>query len=378
MRKVLFITHDDMSGGSSKSLVDQIRFLRDNKLVDPIVITWKENSLTEYLRKKGIQSFALRFDYTSVWTRNRLFHFVKRMYYRSFYNYFAYRKLKKQLNFSELSLVVSNSSVVDFGAYLHRKQRIPHIWYLREFGDLDFNIISYIRNLPHYIDVNSDGIIAVSKAVAEHWQKRGVEKRIDVVYNGVCNASFSCEGQERGPIVNICMCGRLCPAKGQTLALKSLTLLPKNILKQIHLDFFGMGESEKDLQTFVRLNTLEKNVSFKGYSENLERELDDYEVGLTLSIAEGFGRTTVEYMMHALFVIGTNTGGTPELLQYGKYGLLIEPGAPRQLAEAIVNYCQNRNELQKRALEAPAYVKREFSISKNAKQAYLLYEKHMK
>lgn len=378
MKKILFITHDDMTGGSAKSLLSQIEYLKSSRQVDPIVITWKNNSLTSCLMKKGIQCHAVKYDFTSVWTRNELFHIIKRPYYRLFYNCIAYKTLRSKIDFSSISLIVSNSSVIDFGAYLHQRLQIPHIWYLREFGDLDFNIQPYIKNFPHYIDEKSDAIIAVSKAVAEHWKKRGIRKNIDVIYNGVSNTSFSKEKQKRGPIINICMCGRLCPAKGQALALKSLILLPKDILEQIHLDFFGKGESEKKLRVFVKSNALEKNVSFKGHSENLEHELYNYEIGLMLSNAEGFGRTTAEYMTHALFVIGANTGGTPELLQYGKYGVLIAPNEPKQLAEAITNYCQNRNELQKRALEAPTYAEREFSISKNAKRAYLLYKKYMK
>ncbi len=367
-----------MSGGSSQSLLAQIEFLMREKMIEPIVITWKENSLTEYLRKKRIRCYVVKYDFTSVWTRNWLLHFIKRPYYRLFYNSLAYRVLKKQIDFSEISLIVSNSSVIDLGAYLHRKLQIPHIWYLREFGDLDFNILSYVKNLPRYIDSNSDGIIAVSNAVAEHWTCRGINKAIEVIYNGVNSKNAPLLNSFKDSIVNICMCGRLCPAKGQLLAIKAFAYLPRNILKQIHLDFFGAGESEKKLRNFVKKMNMEDYISFKGFSFNLDDELNHYEVGLTLSKAEAFGRTTVEYMDHALFVIGANTGATPELLQNKKNGVLIESDDPKQLAKAITDYCENRDKYRENVTYSQAYAKRTFSVQNNAEHAYLFYEKYMK
>lgn len=377
MRKILFITHDDMTGGSAKSLLSQIVYLKKFRKIEPIVITWKNNSLSSYLREIGIQCYAMKFDFTSVWTRNVFFHMIKKPYYRLFYNHIAYKSLRKKNIFSSISLIVSNSSVIDFGAYLHRKLRIPHIWYLREFGDLDFNILPYIKNFPHYINENSDAIIAVSNAVAQHWRERGIAKEIEVIYDGVVDKRRSQSSPTKDSIVKIAMCGRLCPAKGQFLALQALSCLSQNILNRIHLDFFGVGESENDLRKLVKIKNLERLVSFKGFSSNLDVELDNYEIGLNLSKAEAFGRTTVEYMRHALWVIGINSGGTPELLQDGKYGILIAPNNPEQLAHAISNYCLFRDEFKTKATLSQAYSEAFFSISKNAEHAYQFYEKYM-
>jgi len=377
MEKILFISHDDMRGGSSRSMAAQISFLKNEKKIEPIVVTWGENSLTAYLRERKIQCYAMKYDFTSVWSRNKLFQMMKMPYYRLFYNSIAYRKLGKFIDLSKISLIVSNSSVADFGAYLRRKLRIPHVWYLREFGDLDFNILSYVKNLPRYIDENSDGIIAVSNAVARHWKKRGVKKQIEVIPNGVFDKDFPWLRRKNSSAVKICMCGRLCPAKGQDVAVKAIALLPQSVVHRIHLDFFGVGESEKFLRDLVRKEKLEKIISFNGFSEKLEDVLRNYEIGLTLSKAEAFGRTTVEYMGHALFVVATNTGGTPELLQNGKFGTLVDSNDPQQVADAIEDYCINRNECKKMALQAQLYARAEFAVSKNAEQAYLFYKKIM-
>lgn len=378
MKKVLFITHDDMSGGSAKSLLAQIEFLKCKGKIEPIVVTWKENSLTAYLLKIGIQCYAVKYDFTSVWTRNKFLHLIKRPYYRLLYNGFAYKNLKKRLDFSKISLIVSNSSVIDFGAYLHRKLQIPHVWYLREFGDLDFNILPYIKNLPEYIDNNADGIIAVSKAVAAHWVKRGIKRTINVFYDGVVDDYNIQPVKKENSIVRICMCGRLCPAKGQKIAIKALSFLPHNILERVHIDFFGMGESEKYLQDYANKQNLQKFVSFKGFSRNLDDELHGYDVGLTLSKAEAFGRTTVEYMNHGIFVIGTNTGGTPELLQNGKCGILVDSNSPEQVAEVIIEYFENCKECRKKAMLGQKYVNEKFAVDKCAEIVFSYYKRFWK
>lgn len=378
MKKILFITHDDMSGGSAKSLLAQIKYFVENKVIEPVVVTWTENSLTTCLLKVGVQCYAVKYDFTSVWTRNKYLHLIKKPYYRLFYNYLAYKTIKKQIDFSKISLIVSNSSVIDFGAYLHRKLQIPHVWYLREFGDLDFNILPYIKNLPYYIEKNSDGIIAVSEAVASHWRKRGIKRKINVVYDGVVDKTIFRTIEKNNSVVKICMCGRLSPAKGQILAIKALLFLPQNILERVHMDFFGKGESEEKLRAIVKQKNLGKFVSFKGFSNHLEENLDDYEIGLTLSAAEAFGRTTVEYMNHGIFVIGSNTGGTPELLQNGKFGVLIAPNSPKLIAKAIIDYFNNRNECLAKAIQGQSYASEKFTVKKNAEQAYSYYKSFIK
>jgi glycosyltransferase involved in cell wall biosynthesis len=53
------------------------------------------------------------------------------------------------------------------------------------------------------------------------------------------------------------------------------------------------------------------------------------------SDAEAFGRVTVEALKSGRPVIGTRSGGTPELICDGVNGFLFEPGNARQLAAAL-------------------------------------------
>ena len=59
------------------------------------------------------------------------------------------------------------------------------------------------------------------------------------------------------------------------------------------------------------------------------------------SLYESFGLIYLEAMNYAKPVIGCQAGGVPEVVDHGITGLLVEPGAPSALAEAMVSLLQS-------------------------------------
>jgi glycogen synthase len=68
------------------------------------------------------------------------------------------------------------------------------------------------------------------------------------------------------------------------------------------------------------------------------------------SLYESFGLIYLEAMNYAKPVIGCRAGGVPEVVAHGENGLLVEPAAPPQLAEAIVNLLQSPAKLRQMGL----------------------------
>ena len=66
------------------------------------------------------------------------------------------------------------------------------------------------------------------------------------------------------------------------------------------------------------------------------------DVVLMCSRREAFGRVTVEGMKLGKPVIGTRSGGTPEIVQEGETGFLYAPGDAQELAAKIGHLYANR------------------------------------
>ncbi len=70
-----------------------------------------------------------------------------------------------------------------------------------------------------------------------------------------------------------------------------------------------------------------------------EEELEALYAGCELFVApslyESFGLVFLEAMRHARPVVGCRAGGVPEVVEDGVTGILVAPGSPRDLAEAV-------------------------------------------
>jgi glycosyltransferase involved in cell wall biosynthesis len=69
--------------------------------------------------------------------------------------------------------------------------------------------------------------------------------------------------------------------------------------------------------------------------EEVVRALDESTVLVLPSRSEGMGRVVVEAQCRGRAVIGSRVGGIPDLVRDGENGLLVEPGNPEALAEAL-------------------------------------------
>jgi glycosyltransferase involved in cell wall biosynthesis len=77
-------------------------------------------------------------------------------------------------------------------------------------------------------------------------------------------------------------------------------------------------------------------------ADELVRALDDSTVLTLPSRSEGLGRVVVEAFCRARAVVATRVGGITDLVREGENGLLVEPGDPRALADALVRVLESR------------------------------------
>ncbi len=123
--------------------------------------------------------------------------------------------------------------------------------------------------------------------------------------------------------------GRLDALKGQHLAIEALHQL--HVLgKKAHLLLVGEPtRNEGDtyaigLRNLVKQHDLSGYVHVHPYSDEVFRFYHAIDVFMLCSKGETFGTVTIEAMACGLPIIGTNSSGTPEILDGGACGVLVD------------------------------------------------------
>ena len=72
-------------------------------------------------------------------------------------------------------------------------------------------------------------------------------------------------------------------------------------------------------------------------------------------------------------VVATRVGGTPEIIDHGKTGLIIEPRRADQLADAISELAQDPDRIKSMGVEGARVVNQSFSIERMVKNIEDVY-----
>jgi len=97
------------------------------------------------------------------------------------------------------------------------------------------------------------------------------------------------------------------------------------------------GPEEQEIRDLVRGLGLLDCVTFRQKTEYTEvpRDLQQADIFITTSISDGTPVSVLEAMASGLPCIATSVGGIPEWIVNDETGLLVEPGSPEQVAQAI-------------------------------------------
>jgi hypothetical protein len=138
----------------------------------------------------------------------------------------------------------------------------------------------------------------------------------------------------------IVLVGRLSERKGTDVAVEAVALL-RGQGRDVTLElcgavFPGYEWFEERLRERAAAPDLDGAVTFSGYTDPTWPALGRAEVVLVPSRAEPFGNTAVEAQLAARPVVASAVQGLQEIVTPGETGLLVPPGDPRALGEALV------------------------------------------
>lgn len=375
--KVLYITHCTDMSGANRSMIQMITELRDNHGVDPFVVYPKEyyksgKSIEQVLMEKGIPGMTHKLTCFQRGNVN-LLHKVYFIVFETIYLLHLLFLLRKR----KFDIVHSNSSVLDIGLYLAKCMHIPHVWHFREVAVLSFGSKSVLgEKYQKRIYNNSDRIIAISNNVKEEFKDLIPLNKTIVVYNGILPPKVTCLPDYERDKINICIIGRVETNKNQMEAVKAIELLEPEIRKRIILHVIGdnKGDYGQYLVKYVKDKHLEDICIIHGVRIDVNEMLQDMNIGLMLSKHEAFGRVTVEYMMHYVCVIASNTSANPEIIHDGENGVLYDFGSPEQLASKIELLVTDRKLMKHLAGKGYDDAMREYLSVANSNKIYDVYQ----
>jgi glycosyltransferase involved in cell wall biosynthesis len=192
------------------------------------------------------------------------------------------------------------------------------------------------HKLIRVMDRLSDRVVVNCQAMYKHMvEDEGLPpERAYLCYNGVDTGIFHPGPAERpeafrdaaliiGTIAN------LRPEKGLNLLLEAFAAVRRPGVKLL---IVGSGPSLEDLQALSRRLGIEPDCLFLPGKPGIAAEMRAIDIFVLPSLSEAFSNALLEAMASGCAVVGSDVGGTPELIQDGKTGLLFRLGDARDLA----------------------------------------------
>ena len=373
--KILFITYCRAMLGANLCLISLIQDLKERYDVESTVLMYEKEDgpLKEELERNHISYVVSPMKFWAV-SKEKNFKYLRGLKI-SIENRKNIKKIIKKIGHDRFDLIYTNNSTVQIGAILSQKLNIPHIWHVREFGSF-FSDYDFEYNYPKFIVrkyfSQASKVITISDSM-NRYVKSTIGKDSDVIriYDGIENKKKKRERWNENNPVQFCIVGALQEGKNQIELIRASKQLKQEYNDQFHVNIIGSGEKyEEVLKKYVVENELENQVTFWGYQKNIDEILEQMDVGVICSLAEGFGRVTVEYMYASMPVIGAGAGATPEIIKDGSTGYIYKLGNDFDLENRMSLFIKNREKIKELGEQAYIDATNRFSLKNNTDYIY--------
>ena len=359
MSQVVFISnHADIVGGGELSLLALLQELDRSRWV-PTVVVPADGAVAARCRALALPTHAIPMPS------------LRRPGPALLRSVMALRDLIRRTG---ASLLHANGSRAMFYAGLAgRLSGRPVIWHVR-VADRDSLLDPLLARLASAVIVNS-------KAVGRRFS-RALSDKIRCIYNGVDLERFyprqppaelrASLGLPYGPPV-VGSVGRFVPYKGYVYLLEAARLV-RDVKPAVHWVVVGDGELRGELESKRRALSLESQVRFTGWREDVADVLALCNLFVLPSLVEHFGRVLIEAMAMGKAVVATDAGGVPEIVIHGETGLLVPPAQPKDLAEGVVMLLEDAPRTLRLGMAGRRRAETTFSLSRHVEAIERLYQ----
>lgn len=215
----------------------------------------------------------------------------------------------------------------------YKNKNIKHVaWVHSDFR----KAVGYINNFKSLEDVrkaysNMDNVICVSKEAQQGFiDSIGDTGNLKTIYNILPIDEIRHKAKEKPKIkmkkaaLNLVLVGRLLDSvKGQKRLIEVVSRLHKEGA-DLSLVLVGGGADEKMLQNEIERNDASKYIVMCGNQINPYPYIEQADLLVCASYYEGYNLTVAEALILDTPVLSTDCTGPKEILDYGKYGMIVE------------------------------------------------------
>ncbi len=257
---------------------------------------------------------------------------------------------------ASVAMFASQLSGISFGFTAHAKDI-----YTSDPRQLSEKIDS-ARFVVTCTEYNRDHLLKITKGAATPIRR---------IYHGADLSLFTKKKieQPESPY-HILTVARLTAKKGLPTVYRALRMLCDRGIQLQHT-LIGDGDQRKKILSLIKklkLNHFTRWLGTQPHNVVLEhyRQADLFVLGCEVAPngdRDGIPNVLLESMAIGVPVVATSVSAIPELVEDGKTGLLVPPGSPQQMADAILRLLTEQ-ELRRKVIEAGrAHILREFDSS---------------
>lgn len=288
-------------------------------------------------------------------------------------------RLRRYVRDHGIRLIHSYDSSAIFIAPLARALRVPAVL-SSVLGNRDL-LDSRTRRELRWTDKIVDSIVVNCEAMRRHMveDEHVGNERIELCYNGVDTSQFYPPVSSKpSTLVDASfVIGAVCVLRPE----KSLGLLQEAFARVRHLKpgiklvIVGSGPELPKLEENSRRLGLRDACLFVPSTRAVPKYLRSFDVYVSCSSSEAFSNTILEAMTSGCAVVGSQVGGTPELIGNNERGLLFRSGDADDLAAKLTTLIEDEPLRCGFGVRAAEFAKKTFSIEIAATRMAEIYER---
>ncbi len=285
----------------------------------------------------------------------------------------------------DASIVHSNTSVVLGGRAAARSAGVPHVIHVREiYAGAAGGMAARLWPLWRRRLERADALVCVSEAVAAQFGDGdgGWRDGTVVVHDGLVRPELLDVDHRMGGLsrtasaFSVAVLGRIADWKGQDVLVRALAepaLAEIGAVAVIAGDAYP-GETAPDIAALARSLGVEDRVRMLGFRANPAEILASVDaVAVPSTRPDPLPNSAIEALAAGLPVVAAAHGGLPEIVRDRVTGLLVRPGDPAALAQALRSLAGDPELRERMGEAARADVRERFGLERMADEVEAVY-----